>query len=197
LLKRREGELFTEHRWTWLGPLVDAAKTWTFERGMVQITAEAEKLLIPEVTAWARSEAALWIDALALTDITPAHTIHLAYSPLFAHVNRLDLSGNANLIGPVVFFRALRAQSLPFLTQLLLSRNRLVTDQILALARCRHCRQLHLLDLQHNRLDDDAARILVESPHLTNGTILYLGRNRFTADGIALLREAFGERVFF
>src|SRR5215469_3647811 len=105
LLKRREGELFTEHRWTWLGPLVDAAKTWTFERGMVQITAEAHKLPTPEVTAWARTEAALWIDALTLPEMTigrhglrvfgAAEVINdrLAYSPLLAQLNRLDLSG--------------------------------------------------------------------------------------------------------
>jgi len=204
VLKRREGELFTEHRWTWLGPLVDAARSWTFLRGMIQITADPEKLMTPEIRTWARTEAGLWIDALSLPEIfcgfrseAEDHMDYLAYSPLMSHLNRLDLSGNANPSVLRLVSRAVRAQNLPFLSQLMLSHNRLTARQVLSLARCRHFHRLTLLDLRHNCLDDAAARLLAESPHLQNLAALRLGRNRFTAEGIALLRQAFGARVHF
>jgi uncharacterized protein (TIGR02996 family) len=204
LLKRREGELFTEYRWTWLGALVDAARTWTFERGMVQVAAQAEKLLMPEVAVWARSEAALWIDALTLSEIrfgnrgeAKNHIDGLASSPLLAHLNKLDMSNNGGLNCLDLVFRAFDARNLPFLTQLFLSHNRWAASYIVSLSLCSHCRQLRVLDLQHNRLYDDAARTLAVSPCLRSDVILYLGHNRFTADGIALLREAYGERVRF
>jgi uncharacterized protein (TIGR02996 family) len=204
ILKRREGELFTEHRWAWLGPLADQARGWGFERGLIQIEAQAGKLLIPEVSSWARTEAGLWIDALKLPEIyrgtgnrwiveTPVD--RLSYSPLLTQLNRLDVSSNANSIGLALVFRALRARRLPCLHQLLLSHNRLTTEQAVSLTRCRDFRRLTLLDLRHNRLDDAAARMLVDSPYLKSLTTLRLGHNRFTAVGIALLRQAFGDRV--
>jgi uncharacterized protein (TIGR02996 family) len=204
LLKRREGELFTEYRWAWLGPLADQARSWGFERGLIQIEAQAEKLLTPEVTAWARTEAGLWIDALKLPEIYPGTgnpwiietpVDRLTYSPLLAQLNRLDVSRNANSIGLELVFRALRARRLPFLRQLFLSHNRLTARQAVSLTRCRDFRRLTLLDLRHNRLDDAAAQMLADSPHLLNVSILRLGHNRFTPDGIALLRQAFGDRV--
>lgn len=197
VLKRREGELFTQYRWNWLGPLVDAARRWTFERGMIQIEAQAERLATPEIRTWARTPAALWIDALTLTELTHDCILHLAYSPLLEHLNRLDLSGNIQLTGSQLLFGTLRAQGLPFLTHLALARCRLIQAQIDALAFCRDLPRLRFLDLQRNRLDDTAARLLAESPHLQNLATLRLGRNRFTAEGIALLRQAFGERVHF
>jgi uncharacterized protein (TIGR02996 family) len=197
LLKRREGELFTEHCWTWLGPLADVA-TWTFERGMVQIKAQAEKILVPEVATWARTEAGQWVDALALTELTQRNIVQLAYSPLLIHLNRLDLSSNGYQTGLRVLFRALRTVGLlPFLTQLLLAHNRLTTDHIASLTQYPYLPQLSHLDLNYNRLDDVAAHLMSESPHLKNLTTLRLRHNRFTADGIALLRQAFGERVHF
>jgi uncharacterized protein (TIGR02996 family) len=202
VFKRREGELFTEHRWTWLGPLVDAARAWTFERGMIQITAQVEKLRTPEVTAWSRTEAALWIDALSLPEILSGHRGQIenhidypAYSPLLAHLNRLDLSGNADPIVLRLLFRAVRAHNLPFLSQLILSQNRLRGRPILSLSGCPHFRRLTLLDLQYNHLNDYDAHLLILSSHLKNLTTLRLGHNRFSAEGRALLRGAFGERV--
>ncbi|HTU18125.1 MAG TPA: TIGR02996 domain-containing protein [Gemmataceae bacterium] len=197
VLKRREGELFTEHRWTWLGPLVDAARKWTFERGMIQIEAQAEKLVTPEVRAWAQTSAALWVDALTLSELDHPHILHLAYSPQLAPLNALDLSGNANETGFRLLIRALRPQRLCFLRQLSLQRCRLSAYHIHSLARWPELRRLTVLDLRRNRLDDTAARRLAESPHLQSLTTLHLGRNRFTAEGMALLREAFGDRVHF
>ena len=84
LLKRREGELFTEHCWTWLGPLADVA-TWTFERGMVRFTARAEKILLKtKIAEWARTEAGLWIDALTLAGVTTQRADQLTYSRCWA-----------------------------------------------------------------------------------------------------------------
>jgi uncharacterized protein (TIGR02996 family) len=197
LLKRREGELFTQYRWNWLGPLVDAARKWTFERGMIQIEAQAEKLMAPEVRAWARTPAALWVDALTLTELAHGLILHLAYSPLLGHVNHLDLSGNANLTGSRLLFDTLRAQGLGFLVHLCLARCRLTQTEINSLARCSKLSRLTLLDLRHNRLNDNAAHLLCESLHLRNVATLRLGGNRFTAEGMALLRETFGERVHF
>ncbi len=204
LLKRREGELFRQYGWAWLGPLADAARAWTFERGMVQITALAGDLRSLAVSTWARTESALWIDALKLPLGVPGdhgaaedHANHLAYSPLLPHIIRIDLSDHANPFGMRFLFRALRDRNLPFLRELLLSRSRLTTRHVTSLARCRHLRRLRLLDLQQNQLTDGEARLLAESPHLTSGPMLRLGHNRFTAEGIALLRQAFGERVSF
>lgn len=212
LLKRREGELFTEHRWMWLGPLRDAARAWAFERGMIQIAVQAEQLttsetfLTPhfvelnkglrvELRKWARTAAALWIDALKISEIQYPHINDLVYLSLLSQVNRLDLSGNTHQTGITLLFRALRAQQLPFLTHLALERCWLDHDRLHSLSRCEQLARLHCLDLRRNRLDDDDARLLAESPHLTKGTTLLLQHNRFTTEGIALLRQAFGDRV--
>jgi uncharacterized protein (TIGR02996 family) len=208
VLKRREAELFTEHRWTWLGPLKDAARGWGFERGMLQITALGSILLDPEVTSWARTEAALWIDALTLTRIwddfygrADSDPTSFACSPLLAHLNRLDLSNlrmrRYTQLGFRFLFRSLRARNLRLLTELVLSHNVLTNAQIHALAFSSHFPRLRSLDLQHNRLEDDSARILAESPYLKNGVTLLLGGNRFTPEGVALLRRTFCERVHF
>jgi uncharacterized protein (TIGR02996 family) len=207
VLKRREAELFREHRWTWLGPLADAARGWTFERGMVQITAQCDILCDPEVTSWARTEAVLWIDALALTDFWyeqdnyDPDLSYLTCSPLLTHLNRFDLSNlrtrRLTQMGLRVLFRALRARNLLLLTELVLSHNMLTRSQIVSLALSSRLARLNCLDLQHNRLNDGLAQILAESPFLKNGVTLLLRGNRYTAEGIALLRRTFGERVHF
>lgn len=195
LLKRREGELFTAYRWVWLGPLADVA-TWTFERGMVQFTARAGKILTREIDDWGRTEAGLWIDALKLTEVVAAQdqVIQLARSSLLGHVNRLDLSNNHLRDS---FCPLTRAHLLPFLTELLLSHNRLTANHVVFLAQHRYCPRLSILDLRHNQLDDAAAHVLVELPHLKNLRALRLGHNRFTEEGVAVLRQAFGDRVSF
>jgi uncharacterized protein (TIGR02996 family) len=210
LLKRREGELFTQHRWTWLGPLRDAARSWTFERGMIQVVIQAEQLAsdVPlsrrmevnsarrrELRKWERTADALWIDALKITEWQYLALNDVAYSPLLAQLNRLDMSGSARNMATQLLFRALRVQSLPFLRHLSLESCSLDHDRIHALSRREELSRLRCLDLQRNRLDDDDARLLAESPHLTKGTTLLLQRNRFTPEGIALLRQAFGDRV--
>lgn len=196
ILKRREGELFTEYRWSWLGPLVDAARKWTFERGMIQIEGHANNLNSPEMRAWAQSRAALWVDAVTFSELISAEILDLAFSPLLEDINYLDLSGNGCLALDT-FFHAVRAQSLHFLTHLGLARCGFTHWHTNSLAHCRELRRLKILDLRRNRLDDTAARLLAESPQLKNVAALHLGHNRFTAQGIALLRQAFGERVHF
>lgn len=197
LLKRREGELFTEHRWTWLGPLVDAARKWTFERGMMQITVQAEKLMTPALSAWSQTPAALWVDALALNELGLHHILEIAYSPLLGNLNCLDLSGNGIQTGLHFLFRAFRNRRLRFLTHLCMTRCLLRSVQIDSLSNSRIGRQLKILDLQQNRLDDAASHLLVESLYLKNVTELRLGHNRFTVEGMARLRQAFGNRVHF
>jgi uncharacterized protein (TIGR02996 family) len=192
LLKRREGELFTEHRWTWLGPLADRARSWGFERGLIQIEAEAEKLLTHEVAAWARTEAGLWIDALTLTGLTSNLEVAIYRSHLLGHLNRIDLSDNQAGIAPFLMY-----SYHPYVIELVLSRNRLTGVHIGVLVERPDCSRLKYLDLQHNRLDDYAAGVLANAHHLKGLARLRLGRNRFTADGIALLRQAFGDRVEF
>jgi uncharacterized protein (TIGR02996 family) len=194
LLKRREGELFTEHRWAWLGPLADQARNWGFERGLIQIVAQAEKVLIEEVAVWARTEAGLWIDALTLAGVTTQRADQLTYSPLLGHLNRLDLSNNPYQPSFVPLFHE---PCLPYLTELILSHNRLTVGQIACLTVRPHSSRLRILDLRHNRLDDTAAYLLADDPFLKNLCALRLGHNRFSADGIARLRQAFGDRVEF
>jgi uncharacterized protein (TIGR02996 family) len=197
LLKRREAELFTEYRWMWLGPLVDAAKWWTFERGMIQITIQAEKLTSPEVRAWTQTPAALWVDALALSELVSANRSELARCQLLAEINFLDLSANHNEQTIGILNLAVRAESLRFLTSLCLTRCRLSPIHVISLAGYIELPRLKILDLRNNQLYDAAARLLAESPNLKNLAELRLGHNRFTAEGMALLRQAFGDRVHF
>jgi uncharacterized protein (TIGR02996 family) len=193
VLKRREGELFTTYRWRWLGPLADQARYWEFERGMTQVWAQAEKVLTAEVTDWARTEAAFWIDALTLTDMTPRHLTQLAASPLLAHLNVLDLSDNR--------LRRLRplfeTPAVACLTRLVLSRNRLTGEEIAALTGSPHLPRLAELDLEHNRLDDEAAARLASAEWRPNLHVLRLRHNRFSAVGREVLRQVFAERVQF
>jgi uncharacterized protein (TIGR02996 family) len=196
LLKRREGELFRQYGWTWLGPFADAARSWTFERGMVQFVAQVEKILSAEVEAWSRTAAGLWVDVLTLLEVNPERATRLAGSPLLGRLTRLDLSYNR------FHFRTaldslFRAPFMPYLAELLLSGNRMTVGHVGCLAQRPHSSRLRLLDLRHNRLDDAAAILLAESPYLKDLRVLLLGHNRFTADGIVLLRRAFGERVSF
>lgn len=198
LMKRREGELFREHCWAWLGPLVDAAKTWTFERGMIQVVAEPERITKPEVRVWARTSAALWIDSLAISQFARGRIIDLAFSPPLEHINRLDLSGNGNIRDLEYLFRLFRAQRMLFLKRLRLARCRLGQEQVRFSDRSRELlSRLTFLDLSHNLLDDTAARLLAESPCLKKIAELRLGHNSFTLDGMVLLRQAFGDRVHF
>ncbi|HWG43327.1 MAG TPA: TIGR02996 domain-containing protein [Gemmataceae bacterium] len=192
LLKRREGELFAEHCWTWLGPLRDAARKWTFERGMLQIMAQAKGVLSPDVAALAQSKTGLWIDALTLTDITRPQVSQLVRSPLLAHLTTLDLSDNQLKAACRLFFRG---PLLPYLRTLILPGNGLTGDHIAALTQRRHFRRLQILDLSDNWLNDTAARVLAESPHLKDITMLRLGHNRFTAAGVAIVSQMFGDRV--
>ena len=191
LLKRREGELFTAYCWTWLGPLTDQSREWKFERGLVQVRAKAEQVLTPDVAAWARTEAAFWIDALTLTDVTPRHLAQLAESPLLGHLNMLDLSENR--------LRRLRTlfetPAVGRLTRLLLSRNRLTGEEIAALTESPHLCRLTELDLERNRLDDEAAARLASAEWRRDLRLLRLRHNRFSPVGREVLRQAFRERV--
>src|SRR5579871_6871188 len=160
LIKRREAEIFTEHRWQWLGPLTDAARGWTFERGMVQITASADKLLTSEVADWARTEPSWWIDALKLTDLTPSHIKRLVRFPLLSHLNTLDLSDNQNFRNGIRrLLDALCAAQMHCLARFLLCRVGFSRIPYTAWGFAGFVR-LNVLDLRHNRLDDTVARML-------------------------------------
>lgn len=191
LLKRREGELFTAYRWAWLGPLADQARYWEFDRGLVQIWAQGEKALTAEVATWAATEAGLWIDALALTDVTLTHLVRLSESPLLEQLSTLDLSDNQ--LGELgVLFEGSRGSQLH---RLVLSRNRLGGQGIVPLAASIRLRQLRVLELERNLLRDDAADQLATAPSLQNLRVLRLRHNHFSSQGIARLRQAFGERL--
>lgn len=193
LLKRREGKLFTTHRWDWLGPLADQARYWEFSRGLVQVWAQAEKILTAEVADWARSEAAYWIDALILSDVTPRHLSQLAESPLLAHLNALHLSENRlRTLGPLFQTAAVHN-----LRCLVLTRNRLTGEEIAGLTESPYLRRLLELDLEHNRLGDAATVRLIESENLRDLRVLRLGYNFFSPTDRDRLRQAFGDRVQF
>jgi uncharacterized protein (TIGR02996 family) len=191
VLKRREGELFTTYRWRWLGPLADQARFWEFERGLVQVWAQAEKVLTAEVADWARTEAAFWIDALTLADMTPRHLAQLAESPLLGHLNTLDLSDNR-----LPTFRPLfETPAVGNLTRLVLSRNRLSRGELRALTESPHLGHLTELELERNRLGDEAAVRLAGAEWRHQLRLLCLRYNRFTTEGRDVLRQVFNERV--
>jgi uncharacterized protein (TIGR02996 family) len=191
LLKRREGELFTAYRWAWLGPLADQARYWEFERGLVQIWAQAEKVLTAEVAAWAGSEACFWMDALTLTDVNLRHLAQLAASPLLEHLCTLDLSDNRLWELGGLF----EGPAVQRLHRLVLSRNRLLAAGVAPLSASVHLRQLRVLELERNHLRDDAAEQLANAEALQSIRVLRLRHNRFSFRGVDRLRQAFGERV--
>jgi hypothetical protein len=64
------------------------------------------------------------------------------------------------------------------------------------LVQCRWSRRLLALDLQHNNLDNDAARAIVKSPYLGNLKRLdLLAGNRFRGRVWQQVIERFGEEV--
>jgi uncharacterized protein (TIGR02996 family) len=191
LLKRREGELFTAYRWAWLGPLADQARYWEFDRGLVQIWAQAERVLSAEVTAWSATEAAYWVDSLTLSDVTPRHLSQLAESPLLEHLSTVDLSDNRLQSLRTLFDRPGVRQ----LHRLVLSRNRLRGEAIASLTASPHLLQLRVLELERNQLGDDAAALLAESASLRDLRVLRLRHNRFSSAGLNHLLQAFGQRL--
>jgi uncharacterized protein (TIGR02996 family) len=191
LLKRREGELFTAYRWAWLGPLADQARYWEFDRGLVQVWAQAEKVLTAAVAAWAGTEAAYWVDSLTLSEMTPRQLSQLAESPLLEHLSTLDLSDNRLRDVGILFERP----GVRRLHRLILSRNRLRGDAIAPLTASPHLQQLRVLELERNQLGDDAAARLAESATLRDLRFLRLRHNRFTPGGRARLYHSFGERL--
>lgn len=197
LFRRREEELFTRNCWSWLSPqlLSGASKAWSFERGMFQIIVAAIILTIPGLRAWARTPSALWIDGLTILELTQRHVLELAYSPFLTHVNRLDLSGNRAQPVFSLLHHAFRSKGLSLLTELNLEGCNPSPHQIQSFVRLPELRCLKRLDLRSNHLDDIAARWLAESYPLKNVAELRLEHNRFTSDGMAVLRDAFGERV--
>ncbi|MFO0927223.1 MAG: hypothetical protein U0736_09315 [Gemmataceae bacterium] len=46
-LARRERQLLGRHLFDWLGPLVDLVSEWRFERGLIHLTARADRLVEP------------------------------------------------------------------------------------------------------------------------------------------------------
>jgi uncharacterized protein (TIGR02996 family) len=193
-LRRCEAALLRRHVHEWLGPLVDLAAGWEFERGFIRLTARAERFLVPEVFELA-GEGGLfdWVEELALSDVRPEHVTRLSGSPLLGQLVCLDLS-NARL-GDDGAIRLHKAPGLANLRTLRLGGNRIGRVGGAKLAGCPFLAKLRVLDLRNNRLGAVGATRLAASPYLAGLARLDLRGNGLDQAALTALRATFGDRV--
>lgn len=165
-LERRQRQLLSQHVFTWLGPLVDLASVWRFERGLLHVTVRAERLLGDDRADLVHAPLFDWIETLRLTDLAAIHLQRLASSPLLEQLSHLDLTNSGVRHGTLMSL--LVSRRLINLRRLTLRGNRISAACIISLPGCRN---LH----EHCRLD--------------------LSDNRLGADIVALLRAYFGDRI--
>jgi uncharacterized protein (TIGR02996 family) len=191
ILWQRERELLGRHAFEWLGPLIDLASHWTFQRGFLRIEARAGRFLTPALDELAKSDLFAWVEQLRLTDLDLPDLRRLARSPVLGVLSCLDLSDNRISSGGLA--RLLGSPRLAGLRELPLARNRLGEEGVLALANCPYLAGLVRLDLAGNRVTDAAALALVQSRHLANLRSLDVRGNAFTSETMTALLERFGQ----
>jgi uncharacterized protein (TIGR02996 family) len=192
-LLRREWQILSRHALDWLGPLADLASGWEFLRGFIRLRARCRNFLVPAVYDLAADDQFAWVEGLALTRLLREHVGQLADSPLLARLVQLDLSdtslGNGGLV------RLLEAPDLVGLHTLRLAHTGLGERGAVALARCPRLQQLSVLDLRRNRSLGGGVFALADSPYLKHLTRLEVSSRGLSLAGLAVLREAFGNRV--
>jgi uncharacterized protein (TIGR02996 family) len=189
-LRRRELELLREHAVSWLEPWLDLVIRWEFERGLISLSARAERFLSNEAAALATAENCAWLTTLSLQELTARHVPRLVASPFLPPLVTLDLSGNR--LGPQGARALAESPQVAQLRTLRLRGNRLGVEGVRSLANSPHLARLTNLDLTANLLGDAGAAVLAESPYLRHLQTLYVGRNRIHPGGHDVLRQRFG-----
>jgi uncharacterized protein (TIGR02996 family) len=195
-LRRHEAQLLRRHVHDWLGPLVDLASGWEFDRGFIRLSARAERFLVPAVFDLAGEGGVFdWVEELALRDVRPDHMTLLGNSLLLGRLVRLDLSDTR--LGDDGVARLVKAPDLANLHTLRLAGNHIGTRGAILLAtRCAALRKVRFLDLSRNRLGGSGAFVLAASPYLPYCPIrLDLRGNNFNDEALARLHTAFGNGV--
>jgi uncharacterized protein (TIGR02996 family) len=190
-LRRRERQLLGRHVFDWLGPLIDRASQWTFQRGFLHIEARAESFLTADLDDLAGGDLFAWVERLKLRDVHSHHLTRLAGSFVVGTVPSLDLSDNR--LGNYGLARLLESPGVAALHELRLARDHIGTNGAERLAGCPHLAGLVRLDLAGNRLNDAAVLALAESPHLARLESLDVRGNNLTTDALIALRARFGK----
>lgn len=189
----RERQLLRVHAFEWIGPWIDLAKSWSFQRGFLHIEARADRLLTAEVEKLLEEGVFDWVERVWLREVDTRSIRRLAQSRLLSALPILDLSqNNLNSEGVVGFFRELPVEGVRVLD---LSRNRIGPGGAEVLARSSQVATYRRINLAHNRITDAGALALSGSPYLEKVRSLDVRGNDLGSEAVKALRERFGERV--
>lgn len=189
-LQLRERQILKRYVFTWLGPLVDLASAWTFQRGLLRLEMRGDRFLQLKDDD-ATQEAFAWVEDLSLHGVVPQQLPQILASEFLQEVIGLDLSENRlGDDGMTPFVDA----PLGHLRSLTLAGNRIGQRGIATLAQCGWLVGLRHLDVSSNRIAD-GGRVLAECPLLENLACLDVRENRLTIESVASLRERFGAKV--
>jgi uncharacterized protein (TIGR02996 family) len=189
-MEERRRRLLAAHATGWLGPLLDFASEFRWERGMLHIRARGER--IRNGRAVLGDAAFDWVEGLRLE----GHLLsRQAWMALLLRITSLDIPSSGlcdhSLPRLLRYYPALSA-----LRWLNLSDNRIGPEGTKYLASgCRSFAGLTRLDLSGNPINDEAAKALVDSPHLNRLRRLDLSGNDLSHAMIASLNERFGPGV--
>ncbi len=192
-LEERRRQLLRDNAMGWLGPLLDVVSEWRWVRGMLHVTARAERLLGEDGGAALHANEFAWVEGVRLAGDFGGMT-HACWRALLVRVSVLDLSDASidnNRVGHLLRYRG----QLAGLRWLRLAGNRIGRAGVIHLAGCRHLERLTRLDLSGNGLTDEEAQVLVESPHLNSLRRLNLAGAQLSLVMRARLNKRFGPGV--
>jgi uncharacterized protein (TIGR02996 family) len=149
-LRRREGSLREENMGDWIGRLPPGCKP-TFRRGLLHLLlpSKSKTLMGAQMRNWARTEAALWLEAVRFDYIIGLTTAQLASVLEMLPAVCLDLHF-INYVGDAKTVELAQLPVLARVRELKLADRPLWTEAAHALATSPHLRQLRVLDLRGN-----------------------------------------------
>jgi uncharacterized protein (TIGR02996 family) len=89
-LEERRRQLLAAHATDWLGPLMDVAAAWSWERGMLHLTLRASRLHGDKGLFAIPDEAFAWIEGVCLRQVSDM--THSFWRCLLLRITALDLS---------------------------------------------------------------------------------------------------------
>jgi len=187
-LDQRVQALTEQHADVWTKPLANSKRKVEFHRGTLSINCAASNFSVTQMTTFAPSELACWLNRLALQSLRSKALAQFVNCPMLARLNELDLSylENVNdlalsfsksahlehlrtllLAGSSAFcsegMQALGA-TLPSLSQLRMGYVRLDSESVEAMTEAPWFSQLELLDVSWTGLDADQLQTLFNKP---------------------------------
>jgi len=181
-LEAQSHRLLEQHLDAWLWPWRMTQAGWSFHRGLLRITAEAEDFLR---VAGAAPEAVDWLDQLTLANVTRPAVQCLAGCPHLPRAVRLEMQCRS--VGPEGASLLAASPHMARLTRLYARRNQIGDAGAAALAASPGLPRITWLDLSCNEIGPAGAAALAELPHLPLLTSLILNDNELGAVGAAAL----------